>query len=343
MTTHRTTVLADHHKSVFVCQVLDHETGEVKKATLESRRDVLRPFLDDLPDSKQVFIEACRSWEWVSDVCEDVGVEFHLIDPRQMPEIAHSTKKSDQVDVEAMVRRFMVEGGLPSSYNATRPERELRAITREMSALRSDRRVVLQKIHAAIDAQGAPAKKTEFVKEEWRSEMQQGLSETTWFVLNSLLQRLDFIDAQRNLFDKKVKELTAKNELFHRLQAIPGIGPVIAATILAEAPHAKAFKTARQFAAYAGVVPSVRSSAGKARHGRITKSGPRDLRWALCQAVIVGQRSKEPSEAVKMYRRKKAKGKPWKVSLCAGANKLARIVWAILARDEEYRPVEQAA
>jgi len=44
---HRTIVVADHHKSVFVCQVLDRETGEVRRMTLGSRRQELQPFLED--------------------------------------------------------------------------------------------------------------------------------------------------------------------------------------------------------------------------------------------------------------------------------------------------------
>ena len=88
--THRMTVIADHHKSVFVCQVLDHATGEVQQATLQSRREELRPFLAALEGPVRVFVEACRSWEWVCDLCTELEIEFHLIDPRQMPEIGKS-------------------------------------------------------------------------------------------------------------------------------------------------------------------------------------------------------------------------------------------------------------
>ena len=158
--THRTTVIADHHKHIFVCQVLDHETGEVSTATLDARRDVLRPFLDALPGPARLFVEACRSWEWVCDLCEDLGIEFHLIDPRRMPEIAKSNKKSDRADVEAMVRRLMVCGKLPESRVASRSERELRGLTRELSSLRRLNKVLLNQIHAAVDAHGVGSGKS---------------------------------------------------------------------------------------------------------------------------------------------------------------------------------------
>ena len=81
MNQHRTIVVADHHKSVFVCQALDRETGEVQRRSLDSRREVLEPFLRELPGPTLVFVEASRAWEWVSDLCEDLGLEMRLVDP----------------------------------------------------------------------------------------------------------------------------------------------------------------------------------------------------------------------------------------------------------------------
>lgn len=336
--THRTTVIADHHKHVFVCQVLDHETGEVERATLESRREVLRPFVEALPGPVQLFVEACRSWEWVSDLCEELGIEFHLVDPRQMPEIAKSHKKSDRADVEAMVQRFTVCGELPESRVATRLERELRGLTRELSGLRSEHRILLNKIHAAVDAHGCPGDKRKFRCPEWRASLRAELTPDAWLLVEMLLLRWDFVNAQRDVVEQRVTEVASSREEYRLLQTVPGIGPVIAATILAEVPRADEFKSSRQFAAFTGLVPRVRSSAGKAKYGSITKAGPRDLRWALGQAVMVGHFAKEPTPAVVLHRRKRAKGKAYKVALCAGANKLARMVWAMLTQRTEYQP-----
>jgi len=332
MTAHRTIVIADHHKSIFVCQILDRETGAVERRTLQSSRSVLEPFLRALEGPVLVFIEACRSWEWVGDLCEELGCDFRLIDPRQMPEISKSRKKTDQADVEAMVRRFLVQGDLPRAYNATRSERELRGLTRQLSKLRQARRDLLLQIHAEIDAHGLPSAKKYFHDLLWRRQMEAKLSEDCWLILLSLLQRLDFIDVQRELFDSRIQTRVAGLETYRRLQTVPGIGPIIAATIVAEVPNMKRFGSARQFASYCGLVPSVRSSAGKARMGSITKSGPRDLRWALGHAVFVGRNS----DAVHLCRRKKAQKKAWKAALCAGANKLARIIWAMCVHETDY-------
>jgi hypothetical protein len=173
---HRTIVVADHHKSVFVCQVLDRETGEVVKATLGSRRQELEPFLAELARPALVCVEACRAWEWVSDLCEELGVDLRLVNPSKMPEIWRSTKQTDRADVEVMIQRLQVMGELPESHRMTRPQRELRSLTRRLGDFRQQRRRILNQIHAIIDSNGMPAKKESFAQEPWRQEMKAKLS-----------------------------------------------------------------------------------------------------------------------------------------------------------------------
>ena len=338
---HRTIVIADHHKSVFVCQILDRKTGEARRSTLQSRRDQLRPFLAGLPGPVLVFVEACRSWEWVSDLCTDLGLEFRLVNPRHMPEIAKSVKKTDRADVNAMVTRFLVDK-LPESRVASRAEREFRALTRELTSLRFDHRVMLQKIHALVDAQGMPATKKQFATDAWREQVREELSGDTWFLLNRLLERWDANREERERFEQRIKALGQNLSNVALLQTIPGVGPVIAATIVAEVPNISEFKSARHFAAFTGLVPRVRSSAGKPRIGSITKAGPPALRWALTQSIFASQTSKDPTEPFLQYRRKRKKGKAPKVALCAAAHKLARIVWAMLTHQTEYRTTATA-
>jgi len=334
----RTIVLADHHKSVFVCTVVDRATGETRAATLESRPASLKPFLESLPRPGLVFVEACRAWEWVADLCEELGIELRLVDPSRMPEIARSHKKTDRHDVEAMLTRLLAVGRLPESYRASRAERELRSLTRRLSELRHDRRKTCYRIHALLDAAGLPAVKSSFTDTSWREEMSLALPAQRGFVLRTLLDQLDLLERLTEEIETRLEELVGERADVRRLQAIPGIGPVIAATIVAEVADITRFPSARAFAAYTGLVPRVRSSAGEAHLGHITRGGPPDLRWALGQAAMVGLRAKVSTAASRLYRRKVKKGKRKKVALCAAAHKLARIVYVILRREEVFRP-----
>lgn len=335
--THRTTVIADHHKSVFVCAVLDHETGETRQLTLPSRRDSLEPFFEGLAGPVRVYVEACRAWEWVSNLADDIGADFRLVNPREMPEISRSTKKSDKRDVEAMVRRFVVEGDLPRARCLTRDERALRAISRERGDIAKQRRKTMLRIHAVIDGHDLPAKKDKFVRSAWREEVEARLKDDEWLVLDVLLRQLDSANELLDLVSTRLVEIASESKHFARLKTIPGIGPILAAIIIAEIPRIDEFGGAHQLAAFIGLVPRVRSSAGKPRIGKITKSGPGDLRWALTQAVVVSARCKVQSPVAKMYHRKRFKGKPAKVAICAAANKLSRVIYAMLTNETDFK------
>ncbi|MCB9889326.1 MAG: IS110 family transposase [Planctomycetes bacterium] len=94
-----------------------------------------------------------------------------------------------------------------------------------------------------------------------------------WIVLDTLLDEPGSSSQQQTL-EQRVEELMTDHDDAKRLQAIPGVEKIIAATILAETADIERFPNARAFAAYTGLVPRVRSSAGKAKLGNITRSGP---------------------------------------------------------------------
>jgi transposase len=119
---------------------------------------------------------------------------------------------------------------------------------------------------------------------------------------------------------------------------IPGVGPVVATALVALAPAASTFKRGRDFAAWVGLTPRQHSSGGKERLGRTSKMGERSLRRLL----ILGA-----SAAARAAGRESAPANPWLESMLARkprmlvtvalANKMARIVWALMAHGGTYR------
>ncbi len=119
---------------------------------------------------------------------------------------------------------------------------------------------------------------------------------------------------------------------------IPGVGPVAATALVALAPAACTFRRGRDFAAWVGLTPRQHSSGGKERLGRTSKMGERSLRRLL----ILGA-----SSAARVSGRARAPGNPWLERMLARkprmlvtvalANKMARIVWALMAHGGTYR------
>jgi len=124
-----------------------------------------------------------------------------------------------------------------------------------------------------------------------------------------------------------------------RLATIPGIGPITASLIAATVVDISRFKTARQFAAWLGLVPRQNSTGGKTRLGRITKAGNREIRKLLVLGAtsMVG-RAEGWHSALGAWLRDILQRRPVRLVTVALANKMARIAWAVMTRDEVYRP-----
>ena len=145
--------------------------------------------------------------------------------------------------------------------------------------------------------------------------------------------------------DEQVADLTAmlvreskENPLCERLMSIPGIGPIVSTALVASVGNGWAFSSARQMSAWIGVVPRQVSTGGRTRLLGISKRGDRYLRALLihgARAVLrtahTGERTRLKEWALDIKRRRGPN-----VATVALANKLGRIAWAVLRRDERY-------
>lgn len=133
----------------------------------------------------------------------------------------------------------------------------------------------------------------------------------------------------------QIKEQAKQDETARRLMTIPGVGPIVATAITATVGDARAFKSGRHLAAWLGLVPGQRSTGGKERLVGITKAGDGYLRRLLvngARALSRWWRARSPWLMGLLARR------PANVAIVALANKMARVIWVIMARGEVYRP-----
>ena len=122
-----------------------------------------------------------------------------------------------------------------------------------------------------------------------------------------------------------------------RLLGIPGVGPITASAIMAGVPDIEGFRSGRDFSAWLGLVPRQNSSTGRERLGRITKMGDRGIRRLLVTGAmsVIRWERRRPDFPTSWIGRLVAR-KPLKLAAVALANKMARIIWAVLARGEAY-------
>jgi transposase len=140
-------------------------------------------------------------------------------------------------------------------------------------------------------------------------------------------------------FEAEIVAHARRDETARRLATIPGIGPITSSLIAATVGDITLFKTARQFAAWLGLVPRQNSSGGKTRLGRITKAGNREIRKLLVLgATSMVFRADGWNSAVGAWLRSVLERRPVRLVTVALANKMARIVWSVMTRKEVYRP-----
>ena len=161
--------------------------------------------------------------------------------------------------------------------------------------------------------------------------------------LTPLVCQFDLVNDQVLENDRRVRASTRSTEVGCRLMEIPGVGPVLASAIVATVPDPAAFKSGRDLAAWIGLVPRQNSSGGKEKLGGITKQGDRYLR----QLLVIG------ALAVIRYAQRHGTKRPWliqllsrrtpKIAAVALANKMARMIWAMMMTGERYREPMVAA
>jgi len=159
--------------------------------------------------------------------------------------------------------------------------------------------------------------------------------------LAPLVHQIDAIDAEIAAIDEEIKTQVKADDRARRLMTIPGIGPLTASAIVATVQDTSAFASGREFAAFLGLTPRQNATGGKERLGRITKMGDRYLRKLLVVgACATLSHRKGHDDALRLWAdqllARKAVRYRFKLTAVALANKVARIVFALLTQGGEY-------
>jgi len=156
-------------------------------------------------------------------------------------------------------------------------------------------------------------------------------------LMQRMLDHLKDLDQQVGELEKQIRIWHRSNALSCKLEKVPGIGPITATALVASIGDAKQFANGRQLAAWLGLVPRQHSTGGKANLLGISKRGDCYLRTLLihgARAVILAAERKLTTQGwlVRLLARRHKN-----VAAVALANKTARIVWALLAHEREFR------
>jgi transposase len=158
-------------------------------------------------------------------------------------------------------------------------------------------------------------------------------------VLQTLVAHLRELADRVAELDRRLVAMTRSDPICRALCEAPGVGPVIATAVIATVPDATTFRSGRHLAAWLGLVPRQHSTGGKPRQLGLSKRGDGYLRRQLIHGAralvkVSPGRTGQLWSWINGLRQRR----PFNVVVAAVANKLARIIWAMLSRGEAYRP-----
>jgi transposase len=291
----------------------------------------------------QVSLEACGCFIWVFDVLvELVGREHvHVAQPSRLHVIANSMEKNDSNDAWWLAY-LLYEQRLPEAFVAEGPLRDLRIATRELRAWTNQRSDLIRRFRSHLAQAGETLKRNWHASKLGRAEAKaliERMKGERAEALDTLLRQIKRLGRQVLHWRARVDALAANLPAVKIIsQQMPGFGPVISSTVIAELGSPDRFYNQKAYAKSTGLTPGYRESGGKGTQVGITRQGSSHARWAFTRAVIGCLRSKRDVWGVQIRKwiEQRAPYKPKRKLIVAAARKLAEGVWRLFALGEAF-------
>lgn len=284
----------------------------------------------------QVVVEATATYEWFVKLLEPLADRVVLAHPKKLRVIAESTRKTDKLDAQVLAE-FLALGMIPEAHRPTPRIRAYRTLVRyryfvrrRIATLKNKVRWVLANYNADIPGL--------FSRKGQKQLAAISLSETDRFVVSQVSGQLDELQNRLDEADRRLRDFAksapvAEREAREVLATMPGMGPVTIDVVLSELGDVRRFRSQKQVAAYAGLAPGIRQSAGRTKQQGITKEGSRMLRWAMVELSwrMVRQTRRWGLVYEKLKQRRGAKK-----AIVAVARRLLGVVVSLLRSGRQY-------
>ena len=279
----------------------------------------------------EVILEATYGWYWAADVIKECGGTVHLAHPLGN-NWGHRRVKNDERDATDLVDLLRM-GRLAEAWVAPPSLRELREHIRYRAKLVNLRSNLKAQVHAVLAKEGVNVPMSDLFGVAGQRLLDKvQLANAYRIRVESLRDLIGHLDREIAMVEKQVAPIFAGDLGFHAVQAIPGVGPVLAAVFVAEIGDIERFKSARHLCSWAGLTPTHRESDEKVQRGHISKQGSRLVRWAAVEAVV-RQRGDTP---VRRHHHQVGERRGARIGRVAAARKLLILVYYGL-RDGEIR------
>jgi transposase len=315
------------------------DAGELLSERIRTERGRFMRVLGARPNAR-ILIEASTESEWVARCLEQLGHEVIVADPNYAPMYAQRSRrvKTDRRDAEALAQACRL-GAYRPAHRTSDHQRHIRAFlgVRESLVRTRVRWIVL--IRSLLRREGyrvRDGQTSSFVQRVGELELPRHLKEE----IAPLLALLGSLNVRIASLDRRLVEISRKDEVVKRLMTVPGVGPVIAVCFVATLDRVDRFRGPHQVESYLGLVPREWSSSEIQRRGHITKMGNTRMRWLLVEAARCVMRGKKRPESATLreWGDRIAQRRGRSIAAVAVARRLAGVLYAIWRDASVYDP-----
>jgi transposase len=319
----------DLHSNNNYLAIIDENDKRVYKRKLLNHPDVilaeLEPFNEDIAG---IVVESTFNWYWLVDLLMDAGYSLHLANPAAIQKykgLKHSDDNHDAFWLAHMLRLNI----LPEGYIYPKEDRPIRDLLRKRGHLVQLRTALINSLQGIISRNcgcSLNATKIKAVKVDYISPLLAGHDDLE---LSGAVSKdcIDFLTSKISELEFVIKSRVKLRKSFHSLQTIPGVGLILALTIMLETGTIGRFSKVGHFSSYCRKVPSKWTSNNKKKGKGNVKNGNKYLAWAFSEAAEMSRRYSDPAKA--FFNRKAAKTNRM-VAHAALAHKLSRASYYIM-------------
>ena len=295
---------------------------------LEHILQTLDPFQAQL---KGLVVESTYNWYWLVDGLMDAGYSsVHLANPsaiKQYEGLKHIDDKHDAF----FLAQLLILGILPQGYIYPKKDRPVRDLARKRMFLVQHKTAHVLSLQSLIQRCCATKIRTNDIRHLTVKELEAWLEEE-YLVLSAQanLDSINFLKQRIQGLEKAIRKKVRLKKAFHYLKTVPGIGDILALTIMLEVGDINRFSKVGNFTSYCRCAPSRRLSDGKSKGHGNRKNGNRYLSWAFVEAAHLSRRY---NERFKRYYNRKVSQANTSLATKALGNKLARICYYVM-RDQ---------
>jgi transposase len=327
-------IAIDTSKHVFTIHGVDAQERPVLRREL--RRAQVVGFFEKLGPT-EVVLEACGGSHHWGRVLSRLGHRVRLLPPQYVKPFVKRSK-NDRKDAEAISEAAARPSMRSVPIKTVGQQSEMMIVKhREMLVAQQTQAINALRGHATefgvISAKGSH----NVAALVYALTADSTIPAEAKSLFSEMAQHIADLDAKVESLNRQLIARHKDNPISRLLSEIPGVGPITAVTVAVTIDPGN-FESGRHFAAWLGLVPREHSTGGKRRLGKISKAGNERLRQLLVLgATAVIRYAKPGSRSASAWLLQLLERKPRKVAAVALANKMARIIWAMMARGEGYR------